>query len=300
MLTKTSQIAFRYFLYGSAAVLLILDIFFLIRAIGTSNFVPIVPLLAGVLTATGLLFIIYAERATREYDKQEHRRISRVAHQLERPLTSLQTDVAHLIATADTLPAEARLKLKHMETRTHTLLANIRDVFLMLQAQQLTVAKDLRTYNVCAIVDDVIQQQTKLASARNVELLHSFHCQDAPVKIDRSLFIVVLNHLIENGITYTLTPGLVNIAVMRSNTHVRIVVQDRGIGIREDEAVAVFQPFARGERAAGYDPDGIGVGLALSQLIIKEFGGIIRWRNRESGMGVQFEVVLPLVKKSTH
>ena len=292
----TSRRAFRYFLYGSAAVLLLFDIFYLIRAVATTNFVPVVPLLAGIFTAAGLLFVIYAETEAREVDKQEHRRISRVAHQLDRPLSALQADLAHLIESADALPAEARLKLKHMETKTHVLLDNIRDLFLMLQAQELPVSQELRTYNVCSIVSDVIAEQAPLAAAKNVELLHSFHCHEAAVKIDRHLLKIVLTHLIENASTYTQTPGTVNVAVAKSDRQVRIAVQDRGIGVNQDDARVIFEPFARGERASGYDPDGIGVGLTLSYLIVREFGGKIAWQNRERGMGAQFEVILPLSK----
>ncbi len=295
-LKAPSQTAFRYFLYGSAAVLLVFDVFFLLRALLTTNFVPIVPLLAGIFTAGGLLFVIYAEGEARGQDKREHRRISRVAHQLDRPLSALQKDLVHLIATSDKLPAEARLKLKHMETRTHILLDNIRDVFLMLQAQDLPVSAELRTYNVCSILSDVIAEMEPLAAAKNVELLHSFHCLEAPVKIDRHLLKIVLVHLIENASTYTPTPGSVNIAITKSDKQVRIAVQDRGIGINDEEASSIFEPFARGERASGYDPDGIGVGLTLSQLIVEEFGGHMRWKNRAKGMGTQFEVLLPLAK----
>lgn len=297
MFKDASQTSFRYFLYGSAAVLLVFDVFFLLRSLLATNYVPIVPVLAGILTATGLLFVIYGETNARERDKAEHRRISRVAYQLDRPLAALQTDLAHLIKTADTLPAEARLKLKHMETRTHLLLDNIRDLFLMLQAQELPISHELRTYNICSIVTDVIQEQLPFVTARNVELRHTFHCQEAPVKIDRHLLKIVLVHLIENASIYTLTPGLVNIAITKGAKQVRIVVQDRGIGISEADTHIIFKPFARGERAGKYDPDGIGVGLTLSQLIIEEFGGSMRWLNRDEGMGAQFEVLLPLAKK---
>jgi len=291
-----SPTAFRYFLYGSAAVLLVFDVFFLLRALIFAYFLPVVPLLAGLFTATGLLFVIYAEGEARAGDRREHRRISRVAHQLERPLAGLQTDLGNLIAAADGLPAEARLKLKHMETKTHVLLDNVRDVFLMLQAQELPVSAELRTYNVSSILTDVLDHMQPIAAAKNVELLHSFHCHEAPVKIDRQMLKIVLVHLIENATTYTLTPGSVNVAITKSDKQVRITVQDRGIGVSDDEAGSIFEPFARGERASGYDPDGIGVGLTLSKLLVEEFGGRIGWRNRDRGMGAEFSIELPLAK----
>ena len=55
----------RTFLYGGGSALLLLDLYFLARATLTGNFVPIVPVLAGILTAAGLLFIVYAEQRER-------------------------------------------------------------------------------------------------------------------------------------------------------------------------------------------------------------------------------------------
>jgi len=292
----TSQSAWRYFLYGGAAVLLVFDIFFLLRAVATSNFVPVVPLIAGILTATGLLFVVYAEMEARESDKREHRRISRVAHQLDHPLTALQKDLDALRGVADKLPAEARLKITNMQTKTSVLLDNVRDLFLMLQAQELPVSQELRTYNVCTIVTDVITEQLPLATAKNVELIHSFHCQQASVKLDRHLLKIAMAHLLDNAMTYTKTPGSVNVAISKSEKVVRIVVQDRGIGLTEADARVVFLPFARGERASGYDADGIGVGLTLSKLLVEEFGGRLTWRNRERGMGAEFTIELPLAR----
>src|SRR3990167_4012179 len=105
MPTTTPQTAFRSFLYGGGAMLLAFDLYFLVRAIFSNNLVPILPIIAGILTAAGLLAIVYSEHTARERDRRDHRRISRVSHQLESPLGALQEDLEHLIATADTLPS---------------------------------------------------------------------------------------------------------------------------------------------------------------------------------------------------
>lgn len=301
MPTTTPQTAFRSFLYGSGATLLAFDLWFLIKALFSDNFVPIVPIVAGIFTAGGLLFIVYSEQRAREEDKRDHRRISRVAHQLESPLRALQEDLEHLTSNAKKLPSEERLKLKHMETKTRVLLDNIRDVFLMLQVQEKPLAKEVRAYNLCVIVEEVISKSAALASARNVEVLHKAHCEDAPVRVDKRLLSIALMHLLENAILYTHKPGLVNVAVMRGKGFARVVVQDRGIGVSEEDRFAIWQPFARGHKAEQFDPDGIGVGLTLSRLLVKDMGGELVWRDRGTRVGAEFEIKLPLVntKRST-
>lgn len=277
-------------------MLLLFDLVYFFRAIVTSNFIPIVPIIAGILTSGGLLLIVYAEYRAREEDKRDHRRISRVAHQLESPLRALQDDLEALVKKGDRLPSDERLKLKRMETKTKVLLENIRDVFLMLQASEEPLAKELRLYNICTLVDDAVKQQHKLAKARNVEVITKPECTNATAYVDRQLFLIALTHILENAIVYTLTPGLVNVAVRKDNKYLKIVVQDRGVGMAAGDYTAVWQPFARGEQAEKYDADGIGVGLTLARYIIREFGGNVTFDQRSAGMGTEFELSMPLGK----
>lgn len=296
MIFPSVQHSVRLILYGGGSALLLLDVFFLVRATLTDNFVPIVPLLAGILTSGGLLFLVYAEQQAREEDKRDHTRIALVAHQLTSPLQTLRADLDNLLAQADTLPADARLKLKRMSSRTSTLLDNVRDVFLTLQAQQGPIAREVRAYDLCALVQEAYRRARPLASARNVELVYTSHCARAPVKVDRRLALIAFAHLIENAIYYTRTPSLVNLAVTRGHRRARVIIQDRGIGISRADVPLIERPFARGAYAERYDPDGIGLGVALTKLILREFKGHLVWDSRTKRSGSQFEIHLPLVK----
>ena len=294
----TPHTSWRAFLYGGGSALLLFNLFFLTRSVVAGNFVPIVPVVAGIMTAAGLLVIVYAEHRARLEDRRDHRRISRVASQLESPLRALASDINSLSAIAESIPGEARLTLKRMETQSQVLLENIRDVFLTLQSQEGRVSQDKRVHDLCSLVQEAVRRLQGVASARNVELDAKAHCADAPVKVDKRLFLIALSHVIENGLLYTITPGRVSISVTRGSKYARAIVQDRGVGITEEDALVVFQPFARGHKASQFDPDGIGVGLTLSRLIVKELGGKLTWQPNQNRPGTTFEIQLPLEKLS--
>ena len=292
-----SPTIFHSLLYGGASALLLLDLFFLVKSLFSGNFVPIVPIVAGILLAAGLLFVVYAESEARKIDKREHRRLGRVAHQLESPLHILKEDFENLVKNSDKLPADQRMKIKQMDTKTRILLENIRDVFLMLRAETAPIATEVRTYDLCKLIDGSMSHVKDLASAHNIEITHKAHCETAPVLVDRSLLLIALNHLLENAILYSATPGIVNVAITRGQNSVRVIIQDRGIGVKDKDANSIFLPFARGDKADQFDPDGIGVGLTLAQRIIEEFSGRITWKNRQDNTGAQFEIKLPLASK---
>lgn len=287
----------RTILYGGGTTLLILDTFFLIKAAFTDNFVPIVPILAGIFTAMGLLFIVYAEQRAREDDKKNHRRIARVSHQLTTPLKILQEDLAEITKNAAKLPSKQRLQLKRMSTKSNIVLDNIRDVFLVLQAQEGKISQEIQAHDICQLIEEANKRVLPLASAHNTDIHFKKLCPKALARVDKRLFLIAITHVLENAIHYSLTPGKVTINIVKGNKFTRIIIQDRGIGIRKSEADIVFKPFARGDDAAKYDPDGIGIGLALSKLIISEFKGTITWAKKTPGTGTQFEIRLPLLSQ---
>ena len=286
---------FRAILYGGGSALLILDTFFLVEAMFTRNFVPIVPILAGIFTALGLLFIVYAEQRARLDDRKAHRRIARVSHQLITPLKVLQDDLTEILGNATKLPSKQRLQLKRMSTKSSIVLENIRDVFLSLQAQEGKISKDIQSQDICQLLEEASKRVEALASARNTDIRFKKHCPKALVRVDKRLFLVAIIHILENAIHYSLTPGKISLDVVKGKKFIRIIVEDRGIGIKKTEADIVFKPFARGEDAAKYDPDGVGIGLALSKLIIKEFKGTLFWKKKTPGTGTHFEIRLPLL-----
>lgn len=291
-----SQTIWRAFLYGGGSMLLLFNAFFLVSAVVRGNFVPVFPILVGILTAAGLLLIVYAEHRSRQEDKADHRRISRVATQLESPLRSLQEDLAALTSNAEGLPATARSHLRRMETKSRVILENIRDVFLTLQAGEGNLGGEPRVFDLCTLVQEAVRRVMPQANARNVALDAKKYCEDAAVRVDKRLFLIALVHLIENGVLYTLKPGRVNVSVTRGAKVARVLVEDRGMGIIPEDAPVIFQPFARGVAAHQCDPDGIGVGLTLARRIIEEFGGTLAWRNRVNAPGTEFEITLPLAR----
>jgi signal transduction histidine kinase len=67
----------------------------------------------------------------------------------------------------------------------------------------------------------------------------------------------------------------------------RVTINDNGVGVPEDDLASIFQIFAstKGSR-------GTGLGLPVSQKIVREHGGKITVTS-QLGQGAQFEIELP-------
>ncbi|MBL8762696.1 MAG: hypothetical protein JNM07_00315 [Phycisphaerae bacterium] len=74
-----------------------------------------------------------------------------------------------------------------------------------------------------------------------------------------------------------------------SREWVVITIEDSGPGIDPDVLKRLFEPFV----STRLDSHGTGLGLAVSEGIVREHGGLLLARNRTDSTGAVFEIILP-------
>jgi PAS domain S-box-containing protein len=147
-----------------------------------------------------------------------------------------------------------------------------------------------------AVVDVVVEScdfVRSLAADREVELEIDY-AELAPfyVLADQQRLKQVLLNLLSNGIKYNVRHGKVSLTCERlPNDMVRIAVRDTGEGIDPGDFDKLFTPFER-LNAANSDVEGTGLGLALSQRLVKVMGGELSVESTV-GEGSTFYVDLP-------
>ncbi len=113
------------------------------------------------------------------------------------------------------------------------------------------------------------------------------------LSLDPTLVTQVLTNLLVNAAQASVPGGEVVIEARRSASDgkpaIELRVLDEGSGIAEAVLPNLFQPFVTTK------PRGNGLGLAISQNIAREHGGLIVANNREGGKGAVFSLRLPLV-----
>nr|WP_313403679.1 hybrid sensor histidine kinase/response regulator [Pseudomonas sp.] len=111
----------------------------------------------------------------------------------------------------------------------------------------------------------------------------------APVMMDEFRIEQVLANLLTNALRYG-GGKPVSVRVGAAGEQVRAEVRDQGIGISEADQQRVFEQF---ERVSSADaPQGLGLGLFISEQIVQAHGGRIELSSR-LGEGSCFSVVLP-------
>jgi ligand-binding sensor domain-containing protein/signal transduction histidine kinase len=121
---------------------------------------------------------------------------------------------------------------------------------------------------------------------------------NTPVQADAIKIRRVINNLIANAIKFSPKNSQLQVTVSRVWTAgvscQEVAVADEGSGIDQTRRNKLFNAFEQLADAKGTLPEGTGLGLAVSRLIIEAHGGTIGYRPGE-GMGSVFYFRLPEV-----
>jgi signal transduction histidine kinase len=102
-----------------------------------------------------------------------------------------------------------------------------------------------------------------------------------------------LLNLLTNASKYGGHPAKIALRVSATPRHVRISVQDNGLGIAAREHKRIFQKFYRVDDRLSRVKEGSGLGLAIAKHVVKAHKGYIELHSAP-GKGSLFTIVLPI------
>ncbi len=210
-----------------------------------------------------------------------------VTHELRTPLTAI-TGYAGLMAKEDDADkAAAYLRnIRQSAGRMRDMLDTLLGFF------RLDNGKEQPNFAPCRIsaITHILETEfTPIAMNKGLSLTVKNIC-DAVVLTDKERIIQIGNNLLSNAIKFTDSGG-VSLTADYDNGILKIIVEDTGTGMTNEEQQRVFGAFERLSNAAA--KDGFGLGLSIVQRIVSMLGGTIRLES-EKGKGSRFTVEIPM------
>jgi PAS domain S-box-containing protein len=111
-----------------------------------------------------------------------------------------------------------------------------------------------------------------------------------PVYIDREMWEKVVLNLLSNSFKHTFAGGI-HVSLKWCGDHVELSVMDSGVVIPDAELPSLFDRFRRVKGAKSRSHEGMGIGLALVQELVRLHGGTVRVESQE-GKGSTFTVTV--------
>jgi len=112
------------------------------------------------------------------------------------------------------------------------------------------------------------------------------------VKADAEKIGQVIGNLLSNALKYSDKESVITVTCTNENNNVKVLVTDKGIGIKAKDQERLFQRFYRVESDKMKNISGFGIGLYLSSEIIQRHKGSIGVQSEE-GRGATFYFTLP-------
>jgi signal transduction histidine kinase len=139
-----------------------------------------------------------------------------------------------------------------------------------------------------AQVDDVIRIVSEKLSPKEI-VMESRLSEDLPKScVDPEKLKQVMWNLILNAEEAMPKGGTLTVSTkVRDRRFIEILVEDTGIGIPEANAARLFEPFFTTK------PEGVGLGLTMSQKIVAKHGGMLTLESRPEG-GAKAKILLPI------
>jgi two-component system sensor histidine kinase MtrB len=213
---------------------------------------------------------------------RERRFASDVSHELRTPLAAMTASLN--VARRQTTDEKALLALDELNSQVDRFTILVLELLEIARAQAGAIDLQLEATDLGALAHAHIRSRGGPPIAVHAPA-------PAPVVVDKRRVGQVLANLLDNADRYA--GGAVAVAVEVGDQTVRLVVDDDGPGVPEEERAYVFERFARGAQASSPSaPAGTGLGLALVAEHVRLHDGRV-WIDSSPSGGARFLVELP-------
>lgn len=235
-----------------------------------------------------------ANKRLKELDRLKDEFISTVTHELRTPLTSVRSiaEILHENPNIDNAQKKSFSSIIIKETDRLTRL-----IVQVLDFQKIESGKiqwEISQVDFKEVIKDAISATSRLIHDNNIQVDLNLTDSITLIDGDRDRLIQVMVNLISNAVKFCdNTRGIISIDLTAKTDHLKIDVNDNGIGISRKNQKIIFKEFRQVKDSSMGRPPGSGLGLSITKKIINFHKGKILVKSKP-GKGSTFSFTLPL------
>jgi signal transduction histidine kinase len=246
-------------------------------------------LVAATLFGVALIFIYY-QKLFKLYRFQQNF-INGFTHELKTPIASLRLYL-DTFKKYELDRAEQTKYIDYMIRDTERLTLNVNQILHIAKIEDKTFRPTFKKIDIVKYIESFFSKNPHYFEDLILEI-NSSNIEACEIEVEPDLFEMVIMNIVTNAINYgpAEKPKLtINISVLEDK--LSIAFKDNGIGIDKTEFKNVFKKMYQ----IGKTTKGSGLGLYLSNSIVKIHKGKFRVSSDGLGKGSTFTVSLPLKK----
>lgn len=213
-----------------------------------------------------------------------------IAHELRTPLSLI---LGHAEAVHDGVlpPSEKSFEIIREEAlRLERLIDDLR-VLSLADAGELTL--EFQPTDVGEWLRDISERYRRLAEQKQIHLEVEIGSNLPEVDMDSARMTQVIANVLDNALRYTPQGGRVVLSADYQADHLRLVIQDSGPGVSQEDLARIFDRFYRADPSRQRSEGGSGLGLAIAKSLVEKHNGTIVAQSKPSE-GLRIEISLPV------
>ena len=244
---------------------------------------------------------VEGRRLAEEANRLKSRFLSMVSHELRTPL-NLIAGLSDILLQEGEAAGQEKCEVRREDVERIYVSAQhldglIRDVLDLAQSEVGQLKLVCEPLDLAEVLRPVVVIGEQLARGKGLAWRCQMRDHLPQVWGDRTRLRQVALNLVNNAAKFTVRGGI-RLAVAAERGHVRVTVQDTGLGIPVSEQEAIFDEFRQSERTTARGYGGLGLGLAICKRLVEMHGGTIGvCSSGEEGEGSTFYFTLPAMER---
>ena len=225
--------------------------------------------------------------------------LSNMSHDIRTPMNAIIGFTTLALSNIDDTDRVKDYLGKTLASSNH-LLSLINDVLDMSRIESGKIHLEEVEVNLSDVLHDLKTIVSGQIYAKQLELyMDAMDVTDEDVYCDKTRLNQILLNLLSNAIKFTPAGGTVSVRVRQLAGKVRgcgqyeFRIKDNGIGMRQEFAQKIFEPFERERTSTVSGIQGTGLGMAITKNIVDMMGGTIEVQTAQ-GKGTEFTVCVPM------
>ncbi len=225
--------------------------------------------------------------------------LSNMSHDIRTPMNAIIGFTTLALSNIDDTDRVKDYLAKTLASSNH-LLSLINDVLDMSRIESGKIHLEEVEVNLSDVLHDLKTIVSGQIYAKQLELyMDVMDVTDEDVYCDKTRLNQILLNLLSNAIKFTPAGGTVSVRVRQLAGKVHgcgqyeFRIKDNGIGMSQEFAQKIFEPFERERTSTVSRIQGTGLGMAITKNIVDMMGGTIEVQTAQ-GKGTEFTVCVPM------
>jgi len=261
---------------------------------------------------SGIVFTLHDITRLKKLEEIRKDFVANVSHEIKTPITAIKGFAETLLDGAIEDKENARKFLETIKENSERLNFLVNDLLTLsaIELGDITIRK--KDVYLEEVANHVIETLSEKANSKGLYLKKEIYSDIKTVKADRDRLIQILMNLVDNGIKFTNSGGVIiktqNLKhkaqdikpetqkdVNETIDKIEIIVEDTGIGIPQKFLPRLGERFFRVDKARSRELGGTGLGLAIVKHLVKAHDWEMRIESVE-GQGTKVHIIIPILE----